>query len=1403
MYMSLPFPHTCGRMTRCEFHAPHRTVLGLKIGIGLFRAPRNIQDDSTIPKLPACIRTEDRYNNAEKGTLATFAKGDGGTVCPLVGEGWSAAVPTESFWWQVELSRVMNGRHGRIPQLFIVALLFFAVVSKPLSSTAAPSSQSGFGSIPYSGIWSNGSTGGNGFGAWQFNPVTNNGNAFYYIQSSTQNNSGGSAGNGSNDINTSGVAWGITALNSSLAAATRPFSGGSLTTSQSFQIDMDNGNIDSGGSVGFALQNSSGNSVWEYYFTGGASKYTINAGSTNGPAMPSFTRNGLRLTFSLTSSSAYSVTVLAYTPGGGAGAGTSTTYTGNLLSPSGGQAITSVRLFNFNAGSGTNNNAYFNNLSISGGAASDNASSAGYNTAGTTFRVWAPNATAVHVWGSWNGFSTNATPLYSEGNGNWSADVPGAVNGQQFQYYISNSTVGTNVFKQDPRSRKVVSSSGNSVIYNTTNFNWVGDNFTAPGLSNAVLYELDISSFNDPNSPSHAGTFYDATNRLAFLQQLGINAVEVMPLAEFPGDFSWGYNPSDPFAVESAYGGPDAFKAFVKTAHQYGIAVLVDTVQNHYGGNSPPGYGDLNYSLWQFDGSYSTIGGTNLGGIYFYQSSLCLAFAQTWGPRPDYDTSQVYQYIKDNIAMWMSECHVDGFRWDSVGEIEKDFPCNDTITSGINLIADVSGMIHSEPGGKINIGEDDPNQQYGFNGFDATWNNNGFFGLVQPQLTASSDSSRDMTAISTAVNIGNNGYGGTAPSGWGNIVFTEDHDQCGCVSPPCGGSQRLPVRIDSSAPTGYYARKRSTLGAALTLSAEGIPMLLSGQEMLTTNAFVANTPLDWSLTNTYGGIVAFYTDMIHLRRNLDGRSAGLTTTSTGTIWQDDTNKIIAYRRGSGDNVVVICNFGSTYWPSYNIGPTGGNFGFPNNGTWYVQLNSDWTKYSSDYANYGSSGTINVSGGAGSISIAPYSVLILSQHLFGASPTPQNLRVTTVATNQIGLAWNVSSAATGYVVKRGGSQIATTSTNAYTDTGLAVDAAYCYNVAATNIGGVSADSAQVCTNTLPATGATNLLAYWTFDEGGGSIAYDSTGNGNTGTVAGASWTSGLFGSALSSGGTSQVNVANSASLNPVNGITVSAWVNPSDWFNTPRILEKGKSFNQYALFCTNETLFTFQLSGVTNGTLSVSPPAEGVWHHVAGTYDGSLISIYIDGQLAGQQAASGPLAITTDALAIGGRPSGSLFYQFNGIIDDVRIYGSALPPSQIAQLYYLDTVGDGIANWWRQQYFGNGSATDATSCATCDVFGTGQNNLFKFVAGLDPNDPTSVFSFQIANVVGQPSQENLMFSPIASGRTYTVQFGTNLVGGGFSDLVGGSGPQTNGNQVTVTDMNATQSNSFYRLHISLP
>ena len=121
--------------------------------------------------------------------------------------------------------------------------------------------------------------------------------------------------------------------------------------------------------------------------------------------------------------------------------------------------------------------------------------------------------------------------------------------------------------------------------------------------------------------------------------------------------------------------------------------------------------------------------------------------------------------------------------------------------------------------------------------------------------------------------------------------------------------------------------------------------------------------------------------------------------------------------------------------------------------------------------------------------------------------------------------------------------------------------------------------------------------------------------------------------------------------------------------------------------------------------------------------------------------------------------------------------------------------------WQTQYFG--STNNPAAAADVDADGTGQNNMFKYVAGLDPTNPASVFVLNIATVTNQPSQLNLLFSPVVAGRTYTPQFRTDLVSGSWSPLTGYTGPVTNGSQVTITDLNAIQSNEFFRIDISLP
>jgi 1,4-alpha-glucan branching enzyme len=578
---------------------------------------------------------------------------------------------------------------------------------------------------------------------------------------------------------------------------------------------------------------------------------------------------------------------------------------------------------------------------------------------GVTFRVWAPNATSVYLPGQFNGWSTSATRLTQEltnglPDGVWSLDLAGATNGTQYKYYFTGAATP---YKNDPRARRVTiaGAGGNSIVYDPTVFNWNGDSLTPPALNDLFVYELHIGTFYT----NGAGTrFVSATNKLDYLQSLGVNAVEIMPIAEFGNQgTSWGYDPAQPFAVDNGqYGGPDGLKTFVQACHLRGIAVLLDVVHNHYGPS------DLD--MWNFDGfaGANALGG---GGIYFYESNTNLQITPYGDTRPNFSSNQVCSFIQDNFTMWLSECHVDGFRWDTPNLMMHDND-NNYIPAAGNLIQAINDMIHTNYTGKISIAED----VYDYDGFDSAWDTS-YPGSVTPVLTNTVDANRDMDTIANAVQY-NVRYGGTAGSG--RVAFLESHDVVGDLN----GGVRLVTAIDPVTPNSYRAMKLSTLGATVTLTAPGIPMIFQGQEMLENQAFDSSRIVDWTKTNTYSGIVQLYRDLISARRDLKGYTPGLEGDQCSVLWSDNNSKLVAFERWSSANpgqvAVVIANFANVNYPVYNLN-------FPSAGNWYVHFNTDSTNYSSAFGNNGST-VVTASGDPvmASVAIGPYSALILS-------PTP--------------------------------------------------------------------------------------------------------------------------------------------------------------------------------------------------------------------------------------------------------------------------------------------------------------------------------------------------------------------------------------------------------------------------------
>ena len=582
---------------------------------------------------------------------------------------------------------------------------------------------------------------------------------------------------------------------------------------------------------------------------------------------------------------------------------------------------------------------------------------------GVAFRVWAPHADGVAVVGDFNGWADDRDRLGREGGGYWSGEVRGAQAGQRYGYVVWNGS--QRLERKDPYARDVDHSNGPSVIVDGDSFDWTGDTFRIPPWNGLVIYELHLGTFNDEQG-GEPGNLATAIRRLSHVAELGANAVQIMPLTEFPGDFSWGYNPSDIFAVESKYGRPDDLKAFIKAAHGLGLAVIIDVVYNHLGPNDS--------TTWQFDGELEP----GKGGIYFYNDW------RSWTPwtetgRPDYGRGEVRQYLRDNARHWLDEYHADGLRWDMTLYIRTVFgdqaDAGQSLPDGYSLMQWINREIDERYPWKISIAEDLQDNPWltrdvdgGGAGFGSQWAAN-FVHPVRRILTASRDEERSIWALRDAI-IG--GYDGDA---FKRVVYTESHDEV------ANGRARLPQDIAPQDPGGWFARKRSTLGAVLVFTTPGIPMLFQGQEFLEDEWFRDVDPLDWSKKERFAGIFRLYQDLARMRRDRAG-FAGLQGHHVNVFHCNDADKVIAFHRwdrgGAGDDVIVVLNLASRAYENYTIG-------FPRPGEWRVRFNSDWSGYSPDFASHPGHHTVAGTGGydgldfRGDIGIGPYTALILTQN----------------------------------------------------------------------------------------------------------------------------------------------------------------------------------------------------------------------------------------------------------------------------------------------------------------------------------------------------------------------------------------------------------------------------------------
>ncbi|HZS09205.1 MAG TPA: malto-oligosyltrehalose trehalohydrolase [Blastocatellia bacterium] len=314
---------------------------------------------------------------------------------------------------------------------------------------------------------------------------------------------------------------------------------------------------------------------------------------------------------------------------------------------------------------------------------------------GAHFRVWAPRRKHVEVVieggrGFDRGTRTNA--LEPEEAGYFSGLVEAAGDGTLYRFRLD----GGGELYPDPASRfQPEGPHGPSQVVDPNAFEWGDDNWRGVRMPGQVIYEMHVGTF------TREGTWAAATRELDELAALGITLLEVMPVADFPGRFGWGYDGVDLFAPTRLYGVPDDFRRFVDRAHALGLGVILDVVYNHLG---PDG----NY-LKQFAEDYFTD-----------------RYTTDWGEAINYDgenSGPVREFSLDNAAYWIDEYHLDGLRLDATQNIYD--------SSADHIIAAIARRVRGAARGRgtVIVAENEPQEatlvraaEQGGYGLDALWN---------------------------------------------------------------------------------------------------------------------------------------------------------------------------------------------------------------------------------------------------------------------------------------------------------------------------------------------------------------------------------------------------------------------------------------------------------------------------------------------------------------------------------------------------------------------------------------------------------------------------------------------------------------------------------------------------------
>jgi 1,4-alpha-glucan branching enzyme len=580
---------------------------------------------------------------------------------------------------------------------------------------------------------------------------------------------------------------------------------------------------------------------------------------------------------------------------------------------------------------------------------------------GATFRVWAPNATAVHVRGSFNGFNVQDNALLLKDDaGYWHGFIDGVTSGAHYKYWVTGEA-GSG-WKRDPYARELREPNWDCVV-RQPDFPWHDTGYHTPAFHDFVIYQLHVGAFHAPRFPK-TGTFLDVADKIPYLADLGVTAIQLLPIQEFPGNFSLGYNGTDYFSPEMVYAVADAdlgpyveranallsdkglapyrledlrgemnqLKALVDLCHAYGLAVIFDLVFNHAGGD----FGDQ--TLWFFDRQRGVEVPEWWHSLYFSD--------KTWagGVVFNFQSDPVRALLIDNARFLLDEYHVDGFRFDEVSVIDhnsygRGWDFCQALTNTLRRHRP-QALLHAEYWNVNPWIVKDPDDSNGA-GFHTTMTDGPRIAIRELLAAASDPNSGALPMTRVADQLGLN----YLRDRWRGVNSLENHD---LVMQPKDHNDhnrmpRIPKVADGSNSHSWYACSRARVATGLLLTMPGIPMLFMGQEFLEDKQWSDDVDGHPELRLFWAGLESAddpaMRDFLRFTRELIAlrwRHPALRSEGYALVHVHDANRVLAFQRwvpGAGGDVVVVASLANETRHGYEIG-------FPKGGHWQEVFNSD-------------------------------------------------------------------------------------------------------------------------------------------------------------------------------------------------------------------------------------------------------------------------------------------------------------------------------------------------------------------------------------------------------------------------------------------------------------------------------